>query len=406
MVTQPEALMITDSDVNLVLMPTMNLAIAKQRLHEFQQFVAECMVEGEDYGTIPSTPKPTLYKPGADKLCELYGLSDSYTILAKTEDFDRGLFDYTVECCLTSRRSNQFISSGLGCCSTWESKYRWRNASRKCPTCGKEAIIKGKADWGGGWICYKKKDGCGAKFAENDTAITSQEVGRVDNPDIIDLKNTALKMAKKRAKIDATLSATRSSGIFTQDMEDIKQAAPEAGEVGTDAEPHPERIAGVILREALGEKSFWYALQVKHGNDLAEVKVQSPKETDSGRLADKVGWLVELDVIPARKNGIPIPDTFQLVGVAGVHRPQGEKQAATPAEKPYNAPSGQPEAKTGHPSEISEPQRKRLFAIAKEHGWPESALRDLVGRYGFEHIHEITKDQYGTIVAEIEGSPK
>ena len=47
-----------------------------------------------------------------------------------------------------------------------------------------------------------------------------------------------------------------------------------------------------------------------------------------------------------------------------------------------------------------------IEAIAKEHGWPESALRDLVGRYGFEHIHEITKDQYGTIVAEIEGSPK
>lgn len=33
--------------------------------------------------------------------------------------------------------------------------------------------------------------------------------------------NTILKMAKKRAFVDAVLSATRSSGIFTQDIEDL-----------------------------------------------------------------------------------------------------------------------------------------------------------------------------------------
>ena len=33
--------------------------------------------------------------------------------------------------------------------------------------------------------------------------------------------NTILKMAKKRAFVDAILSATHSSHIFTQDMEDI-----------------------------------------------------------------------------------------------------------------------------------------------------------------------------------------
>jgi len=41
------------------------------------------------------------------------------------------------------------------------------------------------------------------------------------------LKNTILKMAKKRAKVDATLAATRSSGIFTQDIEDMAHDAPE-----------------------------------------------------------------------------------------------------------------------------------------------------------------------------------
>jgi hypothetical protein len=34
-----------------------------------------------------------------------------------------------------------------------------------CPKCGAAAIIKGKAEYGGGWVCFKKKGGCGAKFA-------------------------------------------------------------------------------------------------------------------------------------------------------------------------------------------------------------------------------------------------
>jgi len=36
--------------------------------------------------------------------------------------------------------------------------------------------------------------------------------------------NTVLKIAKKRALVDATLSVTRSSGLFTQDVEDIEIA--------------------------------------------------------------------------------------------------------------------------------------------------------------------------------------
>ena len=102
---------------SLVLAPVMDLRLAKQRLSEFQEFVHEYLRDGEDFGIIPGTPKPTLYKSGADKLCELYGLSASYTILSKVEDFDRGLFDYTIECVLVSRVTGQVVSSGLGCCS-------------------------------------------------------------------------------------------------------------------------------------------------------------------------------------------------------------------------------------------------------------------------------------------------
>ena len=208
--------------------PVMDVAMARERLMQFQQFVKEYLVEGEDFGTIPSTPKPTLYKPGADKLCELYGLADEYEVTQRTEDFDKGLFDYEVKCILVRKPEMTLVSSGLGSCNSYETKYRWRDSKRQCPACGKDAMIKGKEEYGGGWLCFAKKGGCGAKFGDNDTAITGQVVGRTQNEDVADIKNTILKMALKRAKISAVLSATRSSGVFTQDLEDIPKWEPPA----------------------------------------------------------------------------------------------------------------------------------------------------------------------------------
>ncbi len=51
---------------------------------------------------------------------------------------------------------------------------------------------------------------------------------------------------------------------------------------------------------------------------------------------------------------------------------------------------------------ISTPQQKRLFAIAKEHGWANEELRALLGQYGFEHSHDVTQSTYGTICGELE----
>lgn len=214
---QPEA---------LILSPVMNIEVAKRRLAEFQGFIKEYLVENEDFGTIPGTPKPTLLKPGADKLCELYGLADDYVILKEVESFtaDPPLFDYTILCRLTSRRDGRLVATGLGSCNSYEGKYKWREGQRLCPKCGKPAIVKGKQEFGGGWLCFAKKQGCGAKFTDGDKSIEGQTVGRVLNDDLATQKNTILKMAKKRAKIDATLGATRSSGIFTQDLEDVNTA--------------------------------------------------------------------------------------------------------------------------------------------------------------------------------------
>jgi hypothetical protein len=68
--------------------------------------------------------------------------------------------------------------------------------------------------------CFAKKGGCGAKFAESDPTIVDQPVGDVENPDPYDLLNTLLKISEKRSYVDATLRATATSGLYTQDMEE------------------------------------------------------------------------------------------------------------------------------------------------------------------------------------------
>jgi hypothetical protein len=115
------------------------------------------------------------------------------------------------------------VAQAEGSCSSREKKYRYRNSARLCPECGKPAIIKGKSEYGGGWVCFKKKDGCGAKWSDGAPEIEKQDAGQVPNTEIADVENTILKMADKRALVAATLLATGCSDIFTMDLEDQEE---------------------------------------------------------------------------------------------------------------------------------------------------------------------------------------
>lgn len=184
-----------------------------------QDVMKAVMKPGVHYGVIPGTgDKPTLLQPGAEKIMMTFRLVPDFTILTKVEEPD--FIAFTVKCTLTSLRSGVVVASGIGSCSSRESKYRWRKVGRSCPECGGDTIIKGKDDFGGGWLCWKKNGGCGAKFPDNDGRITKQEAGRIPNPDLWDQHNTILKMAEKRAKVAAVLNATAASDIFTQDVGD------------------------------------------------------------------------------------------------------------------------------------------------------------------------------------------
>ena len=206
------------------LMPALSMEEVAERRNAVVEFTRTAMHEGIDFGIIPNTNKPTLLKPGAEKLCTLFGLAPTFEILDSVKDWtgvEHGgepLFYFEYKCKLW--KNGVLIAEGDGSCNSWEKKYRYREAKRLCPDCGQPTIIKGRREFGGGWLCFKKQGGCGAKFFDGDTAIESQEVGQVSNPDMPDLVNTIKKMAQKRALVASALLAVNASEFFTQDLED------------------------------------------------------------------------------------------------------------------------------------------------------------------------------------------
>lgn len=188
-----------------------------------QQVMQAAMKKNEHYGVIPGTDKPTLLKPGAEKLCLTFRLGPDYDVF---ETYDGNHYTVRAKCTLVHTPTQNKMGAGDGLCSTKESKYAYRQAGRKCPQCQKEAIIKGKEEYGGGWLCYNKKGGCGAKFADEAPEIVEQEIGRVANDNLADCYNTILKMACKRALVAAVLNVTAASDIFTQDLDDLLPPDP------------------------------------------------------------------------------------------------------------------------------------------------------------------------------------
>lgn len=203
------------------------LAAAAEQRKLLGEYVSKQMVEGTDYGVIPGTKDRSLLKPGAEKLVDIFRCTPKFAIVSKVEDFERGLFAYTFRVRLFQRDAEAVLAEGYGSANSYEGRYRWRTSARKCPRCGNESIIKGKDEYGGGWVCFAKKGGCGAKWKDGDEKIEKQETGKVQNDDIATLANTILKMAKKRALVDGAIALARVSDMFKQDMEDLAAAADE-----------------------------------------------------------------------------------------------------------------------------------------------------------------------------------
>jgi hypothetical protein len=198
------------------------------------EYVKREMVPGTDFGLIPGTDRRSLLKPGAEKLCSLFRCTPRFEIVEKTEDWDKPFFYYLFRVTVETNDGGAVVAEGFGSANSMEGKWRWRNADRKCPECGKPAIKRSKfpprdnPQAEPGWYCFGKAGGCGANFAAADPAIVGQTAGRVENDDVPTLVNTILKIAKKRALVDAAIALARCSDLFTQDVEDAEGADHDA----------------------------------------------------------------------------------------------------------------------------------------------------------------------------------
>lgn len=197
------------------------------RVEKIQEVSRRVMQEGRHFGTIPGVKKPSLLKPGAEILCMTFQLAPKFKAKEKLKGDH---LESVTTCTLVHIPTGAELGSADGSCSTRESKYAWRQGERLCPSCSKACIIKGKEEYGGGWLCFAKKGGCGAKFRDGDKAIEGQQVGRVENPDLPDCWNTVRKMAAKRALVAAVLIVTCASDLYTQDVEELGRHDSDEGQ--------------------------------------------------------------------------------------------------------------------------------------------------------------------------------
>jgi hypothetical protein len=171
----------------------------RQRVNLVQEVMQGIMKRDTHYGTIPGTPKPTLYKPGAEVLCVTFRVAQEYRI----EDLSSAsTARYRVTCVGRHQTTGIALGEGVGECSSGEEKYKWR-----------------------GSICLEEFEATPenmrrVKFSKYKGNVEKRPQVRTE---AADLANTVLKMACKRAMIAMTLNVTAASDIFTQDIEDLPE---------------------------------------------------------------------------------------------------------------------------------------------------------------------------------------
>ena len=205
------------------------------------QALQEVLKEGldQDYATIPGTPKPTLLQPGAEKLGAIFGLAP-FLDVTKT-DLRGDHREVSVKCSLIQMRTGKTVGQGIGCCTTLESRYRFRVAPRK-PT---DRVVPGKY-----WE-LRKSDPKGAQELLGGKGFSTTKVDGVwmvaegtdekvehDNP--ADYWNTIEKIAAKRAFVSAIKTSTASSGRFAIDVEDRSDGRDDSDGHPPVSSPSPE----------------------------------------------------------------------------------------------------------------------------------------------------------------------
>ena len=246
---------LTLSNKSSFIAPVADIDTALARYTAFKEFVSKVLIKDRDYGEIPGTNKPTLLKPGAEKLSAFFGIRPVFILQDSVNDWtgaDHGgepFFFREYKC--QGFRNGELIGEGIGSCNSWEKKYRYRWISEaEIPatvdkstlefvdgTISEFAFAVDKGETSGK---YGKPAEYWKRFRDAISSGTAKQIKRktkkgddmdaweiggkvyaVPNHDPADQVNTIDKMAQKRSLVAMVLITTNASDYFTQDMEDF-----------------------------------------------------------------------------------------------------------------------------------------------------------------------------------------
>lgn len=174
---QHTAVEVIEAAPTLIRLTPEAIEVTKQNIALCEQLVSE-VLEGEiDWGQIPGVPQPNLWDPGAAKIMAAFNCYPKYTMLNRIEEDN--LISFTFESTLVNRQSQQTLATGIGACSTRETKYKYR------------------------WVFEEEAISMGLNPA---TLKRREKKCQVPNPERGELVNTIAKMAAKRADIDSVQS--------------------------------------------------------------------------------------------------------------------------------------------------------------------------------------------------------
>ena len=98
--------MMSQLPTNIAIIDTVEVAQVEatmKKISQFQQVVQKTLHEKHDFGIIPGTDKPTLLKPGAEKILMMMGLRSEFEIVDSARDFEKGFF--SIKCAVSYSRA-------------------------------------------------------------------------------------------------------------------------------------------------------------------------------------------------------------------------------------------------------------------------------------------------------------
>lgn len=300
-----------------------------RRVNTIQKCMKEVMKENTHYGKVPGCgDRMVLLKPGAELLRTMFQFGVSFDV--EVREMESGHREYIVTCHIYNP-DGTMCCDGLGSASTKESKHRYRTGPVEFtgkPVPQEYWNDRNQSLIGGKGFVTKKNPATGRWEI-------ARQGEKVENPDIADVYNTVLKVAKKRAFNDGILSATGASDMFTQDIidEDALDPAPPVAQ-----RPEHNGQNRISNQTVKGD-------QPAGGDYLEPLRALMRKAKDAGLIvADKadptaglVGWVRETygcEVEELSNAQVHEVEEYVRKRIADVRAPEPSIEQAAPYEEP------------------------------------------------------------------------